>query len=68
MPKTLTPIELHATEERTMVVIWADGSIVWRGTTTIMVEIAVTASRPVTVETTAAAAGRTVRFIGGTTR
>jgi hypothetical protein len=51
-----------------MAVNWVDGPIVWRGTTTITVEIVATASRPVTVEATATAAGRTVPFIGAMTR
>jgi hypothetical protein len=55
-------------EERTTAVIWVDGLIAWRGTTTIMVKIGATASHPVTVKTTAAVAGRTFPFIGATTR
>ncbi len=68
MPKTLTPDALHAMEERTTAVIWADGLIVSRGTTTITVEIAATTPRPVTIKTTAAAARRTVPFTGATAR
>ncbi len=67
MPKMRTRIALHAMKERTTAVIWADGLIAWRGTTTITVKIAATASRPVTVKAMATAAGRTVPFIGATT-